>query len=34
MLQLWTELTEAITRAVKEKDRESFAAVTAVFLNL
>lgn len=24
MLQLWTELTEAITRAAKEKDGESF----------
>lgn len=31
MLQLWTELTEAITRAAKEKGRESFATVTVVF---
>lgn len=24
MLQLWTELTEAITRAAEEKDNEGF----------
>lgn len=36
MLQLWTELTEAITRAAKEKDRQSFEAGTAIcfFLHL
>lgn len=32
MLQLWTELTEAATRAAKEKDQESIEVGTAIVL--
>lgn len=32
MLQLWTELTEAVTRAATEKDHETFEVCAGLFL--